>query len=234
MAKVKVTQLDVWIVESNTVYQSVPFNVVTDWVVQGRLLGDDCVRPVGATEWFKVSKVRQLAVYLHQPEAARPEDEAEALEPIAFDLTYTPPRVEEDDDVDMIPLIDVSLVLLIFFMMLLVGSGAALAVQLPKTHHGEAAKDEQGIVVVVDYQKELIRYGVQRASKPLFKNIADVNEIVGEVETLMKNSPNKLNLYINAHEKLPSGEVRDLVVKLMEKPEIRKKVEKLYTGTSDK
>ena len=36
--------LDVWIVESNTVYQEVPFEVVTDWVQQGRLLADDQVK----------------------------------------------------------------------------------------------------------------------------------------------------------------------------------------------
>ena len=30
--------LDVWIVESNTVYQEVPFEVVADWLQQGRLL----------------------------------------------------------------------------------------------------------------------------------------------------------------------------------------------------
>ena len=33
--------LDVWIVETNTVYQEVPFDVVTDWLQQGRLLDDE-------------------------------------------------------------------------------------------------------------------------------------------------------------------------------------------------
>ena len=33
--------LDVWIVDSNTVYREVPFTVVADWVQQGRLLEDD-------------------------------------------------------------------------------------------------------------------------------------------------------------------------------------------------
>ncbi len=36
--------LDVWIVETNTVYREVPFEVVTDWVQQGRLLADDMLR----------------------------------------------------------------------------------------------------------------------------------------------------------------------------------------------
>ena len=30
--------IDVWLVETNTVYKEVPFAVVTDWVQQGRVL----------------------------------------------------------------------------------------------------------------------------------------------------------------------------------------------------
>lgn len=37
--------LDVWIVETNAVYKEVPFDVVSDWVQQGRLLEDDMVKP---------------------------------------------------------------------------------------------------------------------------------------------------------------------------------------------
>ena len=37
--------LDVWIIESNTVYREVPFTVVADWIQQGRLLEDDMLRP---------------------------------------------------------------------------------------------------------------------------------------------------------------------------------------------
>ena len=33
--------IDVWLVESNTVYKEVPFAVVTDWVQQGRVLEND-------------------------------------------------------------------------------------------------------------------------------------------------------------------------------------------------
>ena len=39
--------LDVWIVETNTVYKEVPFTVVSDWVQQGRLLEDDRITSPG-------------------------------------------------------------------------------------------------------------------------------------------------------------------------------------------
>ncbi len=105
--------LDVW----NTVYRQVPFTVVTDWIQQGRLLADDRVRPLGKEAWYPIGKVPALAAFLPREEPQRVEDQAEALAPV--ELEVQPPKTveAEDDEVDMIPLIDVSLVLLIFFVM---------------------------------------------------------------------------------------------------------------------
>src|SRR5207247_5154121 len=85
---------------------------------QGRIVGGDRVRPEGGGNWDLVSASPLFATYLPRP-AAQPaaEDRAEALEPIGFDIPSSRPQLGEDEDVDMIPLIDISLVLLIFFMM---------------------------------------------------------------------------------------------------------------------
>src|SRR5437763_11182307 len=107
--------LDVWIVESNTVYKEVPFTVVTDWVQQGRLLEDDQVRNAGTKDWKRLGEVPAFAAYLPRAEPMRPQDEAEALEPVQFEFAWKKPPHDDDEDIDMIPLIDVSLVLLIFF-----------------------------------------------------------------------------------------------------------------------
>jgi biopolymer transport protein ExbD len=109
--------LDIWIVESNTVYKEVPFTVVTDWVQQGRLLGEDKVKPSGTAQWFLLGEMPALAAYLPKSEPFRVEDQAEALEPVEVDFHWKRGPDDEEDDVDMIPLIDISLVLLIFFMM---------------------------------------------------------------------------------------------------------------------
>lgn len=108
--------LDVWIVESNTAYRDVPFTIVIDWMQQGRLLPTDKVRPARTEEWFELGKFSLLAPYLPRQEEHRAGDVAEALEPVSGEMTWKA-RGDDDDDVDMIPLIDVSLVLLIFFMM---------------------------------------------------------------------------------------------------------------------
>jgi biopolymer transport protein ExbD len=108
---------DVWIVETNTVYREVPYTVVTDWIQQGRLLPDDKLKPSGTAEWFRLGGMPALAAFLPKSEPFRAEDQFEALEPVEVDFTWKRGPPDEDEDVDMIPLIDISLVLLIFFMM---------------------------------------------------------------------------------------------------------------------
>jgi hypothetical protein len=128
--------LDVWIVEINQVYREVPFSVVTDWLQQGRLLAEDRVRLAGGTQWHVVDKVPGLVPFLPKAEPLAAEDRAEALEPV--DLGFAPTRrvEDEDEDVDMIPLIDISLVLLIFFMMTAtVSSGFLSTINTPGAKH---------------------------------------------------------------------------------------------------
>src|SRR4051794_22389013 len=109
--------LDVWLVENNTVYREVPFAVVADWVQQSRLLPEDMLRPSGTAEWFKVGASPDFAPYVPRAQPHQVEDKAEALDPVHLDFGWKRRPEDEDDDVDMIPLIDVSLVLLIFFIM---------------------------------------------------------------------------------------------------------------------
>src|SRR6266576_7149188 len=128
--------LDVWIVESNTVYREVPYTVVTDWVQQGRLLEDDRLKPSGSAQWIRLGDTNAFASFLPKVEPFRVEDQAEALEPVQVDFTWKRRRGDEDDDVDMIPLIDISLVLLIFFMMTAsISSGFFVNINTPAAKH---------------------------------------------------------------------------------------------------
>ncbi len=145
MAKPPDRVLDVWITETQAVYTEVPFAVVTDWVQQGRLLADDRVRLAGNKAWHLVSRVPALAPYLPQSEPLETSSAAEALEPVELGWNWKPPEESEDDDVDMIPLIDISLVLLIFFMMTAtISSGMLAPIQTPETKYptGVLAADQ--------------------------------------------------------------------------------------------
>jgi biopolymer transport protein ExbD len=126
--------LDVWIVESAAVYTEVPFAVVVDWVQQGRLLGDDRVRSHGKDKWHPLSKVAAFAPYLPKAEPFDTASVSESLEPVDLGWKWKRPEETEDEDVDMIPLIDISLVLLIFFMMTAtVQSGLFSPIETPQT-----------------------------------------------------------------------------------------------------
>jgi biopolymer transport protein ExbD len=140
--------LDVWVLETKTVYREVPYSVVTDWVQQGRLLESDMVRPSGTDKWVPLMSLPDFAVYLPKPEPFRAEDRAEALEPVEVDFTWKRPAPEEEGDVDMIPLIDVSLVLLLFFMMTASVVTAAGQVKTPEAHYGTQMADVSRMISI--------------------------------------------------------------------------------------
>lgn len=116
-----VATFDVWMVATNTIYRGVPFGAVTDWAQQGRLSPDDKIKDSGPGEqWERVADHAIVGDYLfikttEQP--AIPTKPTEAIEPIEMDVGWRRSHGDDDDDPDMIPLIDISLVLLIFFMM---------------------------------------------------------------------------------------------------------------------
>jgi biopolymer transport protein ExbD len=134
MAQVRL--LDVWLVDLNKVYTGVPFTVVTDWLQQGRLLPADRVRLAGKAKWHLIEAVPALTPYVPTAQPLAVEDRTAALEPIELGLESAKVQEGEDDDVDMIPLIDVSLVLLIFFMMTTaIASGIFSPIPTPAAAH---------------------------------------------------------------------------------------------------
>jgi biopolymer transport protein ExbD len=141
-------QYNVWIVGSNTVYRGVPFTVVCDWIQEGRLLPRDCVRTPNEQNWHYLSDMPLFQPYFPgQDTTARADDAAEAYAPI--EMEFQPKEAsDEGEDPDMIPLIDVSMVLLVFFMMT---SSALLAdspdVRLPEVQTAYNA-EKKGVLYI--------------------------------------------------------------------------------------
>ena len=63
MAKTR-KSYDVWFVSANTVYRAVPYNIVTDWIQQGRLTRNDQLRLSGDKNWTLLTDMPDLSVYL--------------------------------------------------------------------------------------------------------------------------------------------------------------------------
>ncbi len=92
--------IDVWIVETNTVYREVPYDVVADWVQQGRLLEDDRLRQSGTNEWTPLGSMPAFTAYLPKAEPFRAEDQAEALEQVQIDFAWRHPRTDLNSDLN--------------------------------------------------------------------------------------------------------------------------------------
>ncbi len=154
-------QFQVKLVERNVVSAPVDFNKLTDWIQQGRVAAHDCVRPAGTTDWRLVKDVPQFAVYLPHADAVSVDDEAEAFEAVELGFGGSH-HGEEEEDPDMIPLIDISLVLLVFFMLTAAEMIAASPVETPPATNARVISESAPLnvnVAFVDSQPQFFLDG---------------------------------------------------------------------------
>jgi len=230
--------LDVWIVESNTVYQEVPFEVVADWLQQGRLLADDMSKPSGTKDWNRIGGNAELEPYLLKEEPLRPDDQAEALEPLIDPgLNYRRRHDDEDDEVDMIPLIDVSLVLLIYFM-LAAGGAAASFIRTPAADHGDMVPNPQAVRIDIGPDKEdgSAVYAVGEGATPAGeddKDLRSLQAVLGRVEAALNRRDGKVEVIINLDRNMPAKLGRDVLLALRA-DRFRGKVSANFFGVSER
>lgn len=233
--------LDLWIIESNTVYKEVPYEVACDWVQQGRLLEEDRYKPSGTSDWFAIGKSEGLSAFLPRAEPTRPEDQASALEPVELEFTWHKRHEEDDEEVDMIPLIDVSLVLLIFFM--LTGkpqTSNASAIKTPEAGYAPVA-DTTGIWIGIDLQgtgdNQVEVYSFGEDAKPAEKEnsvIRDMNDLVSRVNAVLAKKTEAVNITIHADKDIKSKKIiLPLTAKLNELPNASK-IRHKYDGVKGK
>jgi hypothetical protein len=236
--------IDVWIVESNTVYREVPFEVAADWIQQGRLVEDDQLRWSGTADWFRLGTTPAFAAYLPRSDPMRAEDQAEALEPVEVEFAWKRRPDDDDDDVDMIPLIDVSLVLLIFFMMTATGAVAASLIREPTAGFGvQLSSDPTMIWIGIDRDKDgnavySIGRGENDPATPDDRDIQVEEALLARLDLLLPAAKEAaaaqgkagVDVNVRAHEELPSGVVRRLTLELEKRRAI---VHRKFTGVRE-
>jgi biopolymer transport protein ExbD len=227
--------LDVWILETKTVYREVPYAVVTDWVQQGRLLDSDMVRTSGTEKWVPLVSLPDFSVYLPRPEPFRAEDKAEALEPVEVDFSWKRPTPEEEGDVDMIPLIDVSLVLLLFFMMTASVATAAALVNTPDALYGTQVASEStmySINITLAADRTPL-YALSQRDQGPSKGETELTEagVLQLLDERLKAEPGRVDVSIKADRNLPYDVVKRLVVALESR---RAVIRKTYAGVSER
>jgi biopolymer transport protein ExbD len=227
--------LDIWIVESNTVYKEVPFEVVTDWLGQGRLLEDDMFKPSGTREWFRFGGHHEFEPYLPKPEPNRTEDRAEALEPVEVSFAFTRPKEDEDEDVDMIPLIDVSLVLLVFFMLTASAATMAASVRTPDVEHTITKDSPSAVRIDIANNEGVPSYSIGIADKPATKAAANLGAMLGQLQEELDKLPagEKVEVVINADRDIAAKYVRDVLIALRAE-RFRHKISMNYFGATQR
>jgi biopolymer transport protein ExbD len=235
--------IDVWLVEPNTVYREVPFAVVTDWIQQARLLPDDMIRPSGTAQWFKVGESPDFKPYVPQAEPYQIEDQTEALEEVQLDFTWKKRPDDEDDDVDMIPLIDVSLVLLIFFMLTSTAAVGVAAINTPSAINGNVVGKNAMVWVNIDLPQDgtgsVIRggnpiYSVSFGDAPAAPADSNLHTITAAMERLklkLDEFPGPPEVTIRAHKDVRAGDVRDVTIELTR---LGDKVKQKFIAVSEK
>jgi biopolymer transport protein ExbD len=231
--------VDVWILEGNSVYKEVPFTVVADWIQQGRLLDDDMLRWSGQNDWFRLNSKPIFAAYLPKDEPLRANDEVEAMEPVAGEITIKHKAEQEEDDPDMIPLIDISLVLLIFFIMTTT-SAFSLGIFTPEALFGLTTADPQlmWIGIEKDPNGELLYsfgYGEKEADKE-DRDLASQAVLLQHLDTHLCKINDAVEVQIKADKTLEVGTVRKLAIELEGRRQMggRPKIVRKFIGVSEK
>jgi biopolymer transport protein ExbD len=228
MADEKKRLLDVWILEADTVYREVPFVVVSDWLQQGRLLSDDSVRLAGSKKWHAIRDVPALRPYVPIAAPQHVDDRAEALEPVELGLDWRRPGEEDDEDIDMIPLIDISLVLLIFFMMTAtVGGDALSSIVTPSAQHQLAAitkdtywvgidnKSRAGAVEKDSAGRLLPWFSCGKDNKEHLPPTRDLAAVMAALAAQLKDGPpGEVTVRLRAERTLPIETVKDATLDL--------------------
>jgi biopolymer transport protein ExbD len=229
---------DLWILETNTVYRQVPFLVVTDWAQQGRLLAEDRLRPSGTEEWSTLGQTPDFAVYLPKVEPFRVEDQAEALEPVQVDFAWKPRAGDEDDDVDMIPLIDISLVLLIFFMMTAAVSSAASSILTPQAEFKLLTINPTMIWVGIDRGPDgapVYSLSKNEQKEPEAKDeCASREDLLQRLREKLDKADGPVDLRVRASKALPCEIVTQDITVDVEQFKRRGKLRNVYTEVSEK
>ncbi len=209
---------DVWLTAANRVYRAVPFDVLTDWLQQGRVVADDQVRTEGSGDWQGVADVPGLAAFLPRAEADEPGDAAEALEPVALPVVPSRRLDDEDDDVDMIPLIDISLVLLIFFMMTATVAVNGASIETPQTYKGVSLTTDPGMfwIGVDRAENGAPVYSIGQGDRPAAPGDEKLTlpQVLDRLDANLKRIGVGCPVRVAAHKRLPFGAVRQLTAEL--------------------
>jgi biopolymer transport protein ExbD len=208
---------DIWLTAANRVYRAVPYDVVTDWLQQGRIVAADQVRASGSGDWQRIADVSAFAAFLPHAELDQPNDAAEAFEHVSLAMPIRRRPGDDDDDVDMIPLIDISLVLLIFFMMTATVAVAGASIETPAVYYGTGfTTDPSMIWIGIDrVENGAPVYSIGHGDRPANQGDDKLTlpQLLGKLDARLKEN-GASRVRVAGNKRLPFGAVQQLTGEL--------------------
>jgi len=133
----------------------------------------------------------------------------------------------DDEDVDMVPLIDISMVLLVFFIMMR-AAGALAPIDVPEMRYaGELKTDPEAITITIDKvydpmnpdREELttVKYSVRRGAsppRPEHDKLETPEQAIAALDELLANQTRPPEVRIACHKSLPNGRVLEIQAEL--------------------
>lgn len=198
---------DVWLVAANQVYRGVPADVVAGWAEQGRLAPGDRLRPAGSDDAWTSAKDAPGVGGFFAPAASTPPPPEGPVPEIEFEPR---PRRREasDDEVDMIPLIDVSLVLLVFFMLTtVVATMPSVDVPAIKNAPALAQQTDALLIQIEEPTAGALAYTVrpvESAPAPEDANMKSIPELMARLDLLVGARPTPPAVRVACQGSVPS------------------------------
>ena len=227
---------DVWIVETSTGYRKVPYSVVTDWLQEGRLLAEDKVCVSGTNKFVLLGSLPAFAAYLPKAQPHQVQDKAEALEPVEAGFAWKRRKGDEEEDVDMIPLIDISLVLLIFFMMTAsaVTTGAS-SIETPEAQYQGRVVGANMLWIGIDRDADgQPTYSLGKGEKSPGDKFTSREQLLQAFASQLQNEPEETVVRVRAHRHLPYEVVRGMVSELEKFKKPRGKLTDIFAEVNEK
>jgi biopolymer transport protein ExbD len=161
-----------------------------------------------------------LAPYLPKAPPVAVEDRAEAEAPVDLGFQTSRTVEGEDEDVDMIPLIDVSLVLLIFFMMTTaIASGVFSPIPTPAAQHQLATITGDMYWLGIEIKGDITKFSLGKDSdkkKHLLDPTEDGTKILDALTSELNGVQGEVKLRLRADKRLSIDTIKQVTLDLQD------------------
>lgn len=216
---------DVWIIQANQVIREIPAATIMQWIGERRLVVRDKIRPAGTADWFEVGQHPTLVNTLPQKENPEPE----VLESPSH---FFQKHQGVDDDIDMIPLIDVSLVLLVYFLMSTSSIGSGTSTKLPIAEYAsvQGIKDQAWIEVE---NNKAYTVGFAERKKDQTTKFESQDKLIAYLQDEIKKGQGFKEVTVYAPGDISAGTIRNLITSI-EKSFGKDDISKIHLGVTGK